>query len=68
VVCLVPARTDTAWWHRYAEAGEVEFLPGRIRFGEAASGAPFPSAIVVFRDAQSVTKLAEIKGDNRGVA
>lgn len=49
VVCLVPARTDTAWWHRYATHGEVRYLRGRLKFGEATSGAPFPSAIVVFR-------------------
>jgi site-specific DNA-methyltransferase (adenine-specific) len=49
VVCLVPARTDTAWWHSYATRGEVRFLRGRLRFGGASSGAPFPSAVVVFR-------------------
>ena len=49
VVCLVPARTDTAWWHAYAIYGEIRFLRGRLKFGEAAQGAPFPSAIVVFR-------------------
>ena len=49
VVCLVPARTDTAWWHTYAIYGEIRFLRGRLKFGEAAQGAPFPSAIVVFR-------------------
>jgi DNA polymerase-1 len=49
VVCLVPARTDTKWWHDYAAEGEVEFLKGRIHFNGAASGAPFPSALVVFR-------------------
>ena len=49
VVCLVPARTDTAWWHEYAMKGEVEFLRGRVKFVGAKSGAPFPSAIVVFR-------------------
>lgn len=49
VVCLVPARTDTAWWHTYAICGEIRFLRGRLKFGEAAQGAPFPSAIVVFR-------------------
>jgi phage N-6-adenine-methyltransferase len=51
VGCLVPARTDTRWWHGYAAKGEVEFLPGRVRFGGAKSGAPFPSAVVVFRGA-----------------
>jgi site-specific DNA-methyltransferase (adenine-specific) len=58
VVCMVPARADTAWWHDYAERGERRFLKGRLRFGGAASGAPFPSAVVVFRDAKSVTKPA----------
>lgn len=49
VVCLVPARTDTVWWHRYAARGEVRFLRGRLRFGDAKKSAPFPSAIVIFR-------------------
>lgn len=49
VVCLVPARTDTAWWHDYAAKGEVRFLRGRLKFGGAKNSAPFPSAIVVFR-------------------
>ena len=50
VVCLVPARTDTAWWHQYATKGEIRFVRGRLRFGAATSAAPFPSAIVIFRD------------------
>ena len=49
VVCLVPARTDTEWWHRYAMKGEIRLLKGRLKFGEATSGAPFPSAVIVFR-------------------
>lgn len=48
VVCLVPARTDTAWWHDYAAHGDVEFLRGRLKFGGHKNSAPFPSAIVVF--------------------
>jgi len=51
VVCLVPARVDTAWWHDYAARGEVRFLRGRLRFGGAVQSAPFPSAIVIFRPA-----------------
>jgi phage N-6-adenine-methyltransferase len=58
IVCLVPARVDTGWWHEYASKGEVTFLRGRVRFGDAKTGAPFPSALVVFRDAQTVTKEA----------
>ncbi len=49
VVCLVPARTDTAWWHSYAMKGEVRLLRGRLKFGNATNTAPFPSAIVIFR-------------------
>lgn len=52
VVCLVPARTDSRWWHDYAMRGEVRLLVGRVRFGNANTGAPFPSAIVVFRPPQ----------------
>lgn len=48
VVCLVPARTDTAWWHEYAMKGEITFLRGRLKFGGAKDNAPFPSAVVVF--------------------
>lgn len=49
VVCLVPARTDTAWWHDYASKGDVRFIRGRLKFGDAKVGAPFPSALVIFR-------------------
>ena len=49
VVCLVPARTDTAWWHELVmRCGEIHFLRGRVRFEGAEHAAPFPSAIVVF--------------------
>lgn len=49
VVMLVAARTDTRWWHDYAmEGAEIRFIRGRLKFGEAASPAPFPSAVLVF--------------------
>jgi phage N-6-adenine-methyltransferase len=48
VVCLVPSRTDTAWWHDYAMKGEVRFIRGRLKFGNATTSAPFPSALVIF--------------------
>jgi phage N-6-adenine-methyltransferase len=38
VVCVLPLRIDTRWWHNYARRGHVYFL----------EGAPFPSAIVTF--------------------
>lgn len=50
VVCLLPARTDTAWWHDYVmKGGQITFLRGRLKFGNAKNSAPFPSAIVVFK-------------------
>lgn len=58
VVCLVPARTDTRWWHdhiwdasrnRPRRGVEVRLVRGRLRFGDAEASAPFPSAVVVFR-------------------
>lgn len=54
VVCLVPARTDTAWWHDYAMKGEIEFVRGRLKFGGSKANAPFPSAIVTFWAARDV--------------
>jgi phage N-6-adenine-methyltransferase len=48
VVCLVPARTDTGWFQDYClDQGEVRFLRGRLRFGNADASAPFPSCLVV---------------------
>ena len=49
VVCLIPARTDTLWWHEFAMKGEVRLIRGRIAFVGARHSAPFPSAVVVFR-------------------
>ena len=48
VVCLVPSRTDTRWWHRYAKRGVVLSLKGRLHFGRSKSSAPFPSSVVIF--------------------
>ena len=48
-VFLLPARTDTRWWHEHAmRADEIRFLRGRLRFGDAKAGAPFPSVVLVF--------------------
>lgn len=48
VVCLLPSRTDTKWWHEYCMKGEVRFVKGRLKFGDGKSPAPFPSAVVIF--------------------
>lgn len=58
VVCLVPARTDTNWWHEYAMKGEIRFIKGRLKFGGAQTNAPFPSAVVVFRPLLSMQAAA----------
>jgi hypothetical protein len=49
VVMLLPARTDTRWWHEWVMKGEVRFIRGRLKFGGAKNSAPFPSVIVVFK-------------------
>lgn len=51
IVCLIPSRTDTKWWHDYVlqYASEIRFLRGRLKFGDSKNSAPFPSAIVIFR-------------------
>ena len=49
VVCLLPARTDTKWFHDYVlPAGELEFIRGRLKFGGQKNAAPFPSMVVIF--------------------
>ena len=47
VVCLVPSRTDTKWWHEYCMKGKIRFIKGRLYFSNAGR-APFPSAVVIF--------------------
>jgi hypothetical protein len=49
-VFLLPARTDTRWFHEIVlpQAKEIRFVKGRLKFGGATNSAPFPSMIVVF--------------------
>ena len=49
LVYLIPARTDTAWFHDYCTKGDIRFLRGRLKFGSSKNSAPFPSMVVVFR-------------------
>ena len=48
VVCLLPARVDTSWFHDYCTQGYVWFIRGRLKFGGSKNSAPFPSMIVIF--------------------
>lgn len=49
-VFLIPARTDTKWFHQLVlpRAKDIRFIRGRLKFGDAKNSAPFPSMIVVF--------------------
>ncbi|MBW2662908.1 MAG: adenine methyltransferase [Deltaproteobacteria bacterium] len=58
VVCLIPAKTDTRWFHEYAIKGEIRVIKGRLKFGDAKNSAPFPSAIVIFRPSEDDVKIA----------
>lgn len=50
VVMLLPARTDTKWFHEYIyRKAEVRFIRGRLKFGNSKNAAPFPSMVVVFK-------------------
>jgi site-specific DNA-methyltransferase (adenine-specific) len=61
VVCLVPSRTDTRWWHAHVwddqkhaprPGVEIRFVKGRLKFGNTGkpeNGAPFPSVVIIFR-------------------
>ena len=50
VVMLIPARTNTKWWHNYCmKAAEIRFVNGRPKFGDAKYGLPQPLALIVFR-------------------
>lgn len=57
VVCLLPARTDTAWWHDYCMRGEIRLVRGRLKFGGSKWNAPFPNAVVIFGKRAKVNTL-----------
>jgi phage N-6-adenine-methyltransferase len=61
IVMLIPARTDTRYWHDwiFPYASDITFIKGRIKFGGSNKDAPFPSAIVVFGGELSVAKIKE---------
>ena len=49
IVMLLPARTDTKWFHDYIyKKAQIEFIKGRLKFGNSKNSAPFPSMIVIF--------------------
>lgn len=51
VVCLIPARTDTSYWHDYIfNKSEIRFIRGRLSFGDGKNPAPFPSAVIIYNN------------------
>lgn len=51
VVMLIPARTDTSYFHNYIyNKSEIRFIRGRLKFGNSKNSAPFPSMLVIFRN------------------
>ena len=67
VVMLLPARTDTRFWHDYCMDGKVcssiTFIKGRLKFGEGKNSAPFPSVIIEFQKGGSGGKFPVISTD-----
>ncbi len=58
ITLLIPARTDTTWWHDYVtKAAKITFLRGRVKFGDSKNSAPFPSCVVTFRAEDYSTPL-----------
>ena len=51
VVCLIPSRTDTTYWHDYifGKAYDIRFVRGRLKFGGSKNSAPFPSAVIIYK-------------------
>lgn len=68
VVALIPARTDTDWWHRYVMwASEVRLIRGRLRFSGSPINAPFPSCIVVFGAGDRRAEIFAVQRDGRAL-
>lgn len=57
VVMLLPARTDTKWFHDYIyNKAEIRFIKGRLKFGGCKNSAPFPSMVVIYNPYRSEIK------------
>lgn len=57
VVMLLPARTDTVWFHTWVYPyAEIRFIRGRLKFGGSKNSAPFPSMVAIFRPTKEDSK------------
>lgn len=62
VVCLIPARTDTQYWHEYCmKSSSITLIKGRVKFGDGKNSAPFPSALVEFNPKNNTPELRAMK-------
>ena len=60
VVALIPARTDTKFFHDYIYGkAEIRFIKGRLKFGNSKDAAPFPSMVIIFRKEESVDAIKQ---------
>lgn len=56
VVALLPARTDTRWFHEHIKGvAEIRFIRGRLYFNDADGRAPFPNMVVIWRPSIQAT-------------
>jgi len=68
VYALLPARTDTAWfWEYVKDKATIEFIRGRLKFGDGKGTAPFPSMIVAWGIGQDLFNFT-VEGINDGKA
>ena len=66
IVCLIPLRTDTTYFHQliYDKASEVRLIKGRLKYNDKKQSAPFPSAIIIYRKGKAKTLWTNV--DNKG--
>lgn len=67
IVCLVPARTDTEWFHRsvWGKAAELRFVRGRLRFEGGDNSATFPSVVIIYRPNDHACRVSTIDKQGR---
>lgn len=58
VVCLLPVRTDTKWWHKFCmKSYEIRLLTRRLSFSNSDNKAPFPGAVIIFKSGNYEPRL-----------
>jgi site-specific DNA-methyltransferase (adenine-specific) len=67
VCCLVPARTDTEWFHAsvWGRAAELRYIKGRLRFEGGEHSSTFPSVVIVYRPGDHACRNSTIDRQGR---